>query len=99
MEVGSEKGVFSGWGICIKNVCPLGCRTWRLRLTMHTIRLRINDEVIDKVRNFLENLPKNEVEIVEESYSASKKKPGKKFKALSIETRHFKFDREEANAR
>ena len=66
---------------------------------MHTISLRINDEVIDKVRYFLENLPKNEVEIVEESYSASQKKPGKKFKAVSLETKDFKFDREEANAR
>ena len=34
---------------------------------MHTIKLHINDSVFDKVIYFLKNLPKNEVEIVEDS--------------------------------
>lgn len=32
---------------------------------MHTIKLHIEDKVFDKVISFLKNLPKNEVEIVE----------------------------------
>ena len=33
---------------------------------MHTVKLRIQDSVFDKVIYFLNNLPSNEVEIVEE---------------------------------
>lgn len=33
---------------------------------MHTIKLHIEDKVFDKVISFLKNLPKNEVEIVED---------------------------------
>ncbi len=33
---------------------------------MHTIKLHIEDKVFDKVIYFLKNLPKNEVEIVED---------------------------------
>ena len=36
---------------------------------MHTIKLHIKDSVFDKVTYFLKNLPKNEVEIVEDSIS------------------------------
>jgi len=34
---------------------------------MHTLKLNIQDNVIDKVIYFLQNLPKNEVEIVEKT--------------------------------
>lgn len=33
---------------------------------MHTLKLNIQDSVFDKVYYFLSNLPKNEVEIIEE---------------------------------
>ncbi len=33
---------------------------------MHTLKLNIEDSVFDKVLYFLQNLPKHEVEIVEE---------------------------------
>ncbi len=33
---------------------------------MHTVKLKIQDSVFDKVIYFLNNLPSNEVEIVEE---------------------------------
>jgi hypothetical protein len=33
---------------------------------MHTVKLHIEDKVFDKVIYFLRNLPKNEVEIVED---------------------------------
>lgn len=64
---------------------------------MHTIQLKIQDNVFEKVIYFLNNLPKNEVEIVEEESILKSKK--RKFDAISIDTRSFKFDREEANAR
>jgi len=34
---------------------------------MHTVKLNIQDNVFDKVIYFLQNLPSNEVEIVEET--------------------------------
>ena len=34
---------------------------------MHTIKLHIEDKVFDKIMYFLNNLPKNEVRIVENS--------------------------------
>ena len=37
---------------------------------MHSIKLEIQDSVFDKVIYFLQNLPKNEVNIIEESRSA-----------------------------
>ena len=36
---------------------------------MHAIKLNIQDNVFDKVIYFLQNLPKNEVEIVEDRIS------------------------------
>ena len=36
---------------------------------MHAIKLNVHDNVFDKVINFLQNLPKNEVEIVENKIS------------------------------
>jgi len=61
--------------------------------------LRIHDKVIDKVMYFLENLPENEVEILEDSYVVPQEGIAKKLNAVSLQTSGFKFDREEANAR
>lgn len=66
---------------------------------MHSISLRIQDKVIDKVMYFLENLPENEVEILENSYVVPQEGIAKKLNAVSLLTSGFKFDREEANAR
>jgi len=66
---------------------------------MHSISLRIHDKVIDKVMYFLENLPENEVEILEDSYVVPEEGKAKKLNAVSLQTRGFKFDREEANDR
>jgi hypothetical protein len=66
---------------------------------MHSISLRIHDKVIDKVMYFLENLPENEVEILEDSYVVPQEGIAKKLNAVSLQTSGFKFDREEANAR
>ena len=70
---------------------------------MKTLRLRINERVIDKVLYFLKNLPKDEVEIFEElenTPSLSHDSSGKiKFKATTLHTKGFRFDREESHAR
>ena len=66
---------------------------------MHSIRLRINDRVIDKVLYFLENLPKDEVEIIKEPPISPIKNKSKKLNAISLQTRGFRFDRDEANGR
>ena len=34
---------------------------------MHTLKLNIEDSIFDKVVDFLQNLPKNEIEIIVES--------------------------------
>jgi hypothetical protein len=65
---------------------------------VHSIRLDIQDSVFDKVIYFLNNLPSNEVKIVEDiKNSKSVKKP--KFSSIKLNTKNFHFDREEANAR
>jgi len=65
---------------------------------MHSIRLDIKDSVFDKVIYFLSNLPVNEVKIIEDTENVQKIKP-KKFSAVSLDTKGFSFNREEANAR
>ena len=66
---------------------------------MHTVRLQIEDSVFDKVIYFLKNLPQNEVKIITEDVHSSIKTKPNKLNSISIETKDFKFNREEANAR
>jgi len=66
---------------------------------MHTIKLNIQDSVFEKVIYFLQNLPKNEVEIVEDDSFVKSKAKAIGLKAISLKTKNFKFDRDEANAR
>ncbi len=63
---------------------------------MHTLKLEINDTIFDKVMFFLNNLPKNDVKLTIESNTTSKPK---KLNSISIKTKDYRFDREEANAR
>ncbi|MBD3805898.1 hypothetical protein [Sulfuricurvum sp.] len=63
---------------------------------MHTLKLEVTDSVFDKVMFFLNNLPKNDVKLTVESATQSKPK---KFNAISIKTKGYQFDREEANGR
>ena len=63
---------------------------------MHTLKLEINDTIFDKVMFFLNNLPKNDVKLTVESSTASR---SKKLNSISIKTKGYRFDREEANAR
>ncbi len=63
---------------------------------MRTLKLEINDTIFDKVMFFLNNLPKNDVKLTVESNATSKPK---KLNSISIKTKGYRFDREEANAR
>jgi hypothetical protein len=65
---------------------------------MHSIKLNIQDSVFDKVIYFLQNLPKNEVEIVSDvkNLNLSKKE---KFTSIKLKTKNFTFNREEAHGR
>ncbi len=60
------------------------------------VRLEIGDSIVDKVMFFLQNLPKNELKLNIESETQVKPK---KLKSISLNTKGFKFNREEANAR
>jgi hypothetical protein len=65
---------------------------------MHLIRLNVKDSSFDKVISFLKELPQNEIEILED-IKIPADKAGRKFKAISIKTGNFRFDRDKANAR
>mgnify|MGYP006297914939 CR=1 FL=1 len=69
---------------------------------MKTLRLRINERVLDKVLYFLKNLPKDEVEVIEEqenTHPLAYKTSGKvTFQATALNTKGFRFDREESHA-
>ena len=62
---------------------------------MRTIRLDINDSVYDKVIAFLSELSQNDVHIVSDQIE----KDHRKFHSISLKTKGFRFNREEANAR
>ncbi|MEA3353791.1 MAG: hypothetical protein U9Q33_08260 [Campylobacterota bacterium] len=66
---------------------------------MQTIKLNIQDSLVDKVYSFLKILPKNEIEIVETTNHKKSFDIDSKFTTISIDTKNFKFGREEANAR
>lgn len=61
---------------------------------MKTIRLDVEDNIFDKVMFFLNNLPKNDIRL-----EIEKKQNKNKLRAISLQTKNFKFSREEANAR
>jgi hypothetical protein len=64
---------------------------------IHSIRLEVNENILDKVMYFLNLLPQNDIKIKLEN-NLTENKP-KRLKAVSLKTKDFKFNREEANAR
>ena len=64
---------------------------------MKRVILDMNDIIFEKVMFLLNNLPKNKVRIKIEDNEIKRKV--KKLKAISLKTKGFKFDRDEANAR
>lgn len=64
---------------------------------MKTIRLDIDDNIFEKVMYFLNLLPEKDVKInIEDD---QKERNRKKLNAISIKTKGFKFDRDEAHVR
>jgi hypothetical protein len=66
---------------------------------MHTIRLNVQDSIYSHIIFLLKNLNTTELEIVEDKTISGEKIEKKRLNAISISTRGFKFDREEANER
>ena len=69
---------------------------------MHTVQLKIDDSIYKNVMFLLNNLNLKGFSIKEENSLISKKKNDTSkilFDAISIDTKNFKFDREEVNAR
>lgn len=63
---------------------------------MHTLKLEVNDTVFDKVMLFLNNFSKSEIKLNIEDNATQKPK---KLNSISLKTKNFKFNRDEANAR
>ena len=66
------------------------------RLIMHTLKLEVKDTVFDKVMYFLSNLPNSEIKLTVETEAY---KSPRKLNSISIKTKGYRFNREEANAR
>lgn len=64
---------------------------------MHTLKIEVNDTILDKVMLFLNNFPKSEIKLSIEEATQNHKP--KKLNSISLKTKGFKFDRDEANAR
>lgn len=67
---------------------------------MHTLKLKVQDSVFDKIMYFLQNLPKSEVEIIEERVISKKEPDFIEYlleNPVSIKTEFL--SRNEANAR
>jgi hypothetical protein len=66
---------------------------------MQTIRLDINNHnIFNTIMDFLNNLPQHEFRVKVEK-KATKTFKKRKLNAISLKTKGFKFDREEANER
>ncbi|RBQ31026.1 hypothetical protein CRU92_08945 [Arcobacter sp. FW59] len=67
---------------------------------MHTIKLKVHDDIYNHIIFLLNSLDKKKIEIVEEKpLIINEKKDKKRLNAIKIDTTNFKFDREEANER
>ena len=64
---------------------------------MHRVTLDIQDSVLEKIFYFLNTLPKHQVKVIKDEISVEEKPI--KLKAVSISTKGYQFNREEANAR
>ena len=65
---------------------------------MHTIKLKVHDDIYNHIIFLLNSLDKKKIEIVEEKPLIIKKNK-KRLNAIKIDTTNFKFDRQEANER
>ena len=65
---------------------------------MHTIKLKVHDDIYNHIIFLLNSLDKKKIEIVEEKPLIINKN-NKRLNAIKIDTTNFKFDRQEANER
>ena len=65
---------------------------------MHTIKLKVHDDIYNHIIFLLNSLDKKKIEIVEEKPLIINKNK-KRLNAIKIDTNNFKFDRQEANER
>ncbi|PRM94140.1 hypothetical protein [Aliarcobacter cryaerophilus] len=67
---------------------------------MHTIKLKVHDDIYNHIIFLLNSLDKKKIEIVEDKpLIINKNKDKKRLNAIKIDTTNFKFDRQEANER
>lgn len=64
---------------------------------MKMIHLQIDDTILEKVMTFLTDLPKQNIHVEIEETPVSKNR--RQLTALSIQTKNFKFNRNEAHER
>lgn len=65
---------------------------------MHTIKLKVHDDIYNHIIFLLNSLDKKKIEIVEEKPLIINKNK-KRLNAIKIDTTNFKFDRQDANER
>jgi hypothetical protein len=65
---------------------------------MHTIKIKVHDDIYNHIIFLLNSLDKKKIEIVEEKPLIINKNK-KRLNAIKIDTTNFKFDRQEANER
>ena len=65
---------------------------------MHTIKLKVHDDIYNHIIFLLNSLDKKKIEIVEEKPLIINKNK-KILNEIKIDTTNFKFDRQEANER
>ena len=65
---------------------------------MHTVKLKVHDDIYNHIMFLLNSLDKKKIEIVEEKPLIINKNK-KRLNAIKIDTTNFKFDRQEANER
>ncbi len=63
---------------------------------MHALKVYVDDSMLDKVMHFLKNLPASKVRVDVEPTVEQK---AKRLNSISLKTKGFVFNREEANAR
>lgn len=67
---------------------------------MHTLKLKVQDSVFDKIMYFLQNLPKNEVEVIEEKVQSKEKEDFIEYLSSNpVNVNDAFLTRTEANAR
>jgi len=65
---------------------------------MRTLKVKVNDTIFDKVIAFFNKLPQKDVKVSFEDTDDKLQTP-KKLTSLSIKTKGYKFNRQEANER